>query len=1224
MVTISFVVNNYWSADASIESVRDKVNQYVIEQEKNAKTLFGDKKLIQELVSNNYDEKTVQQFAQEKYFLFLYTLSENGTESLKFWNTQQVMPPSFMLYGEEEEGFVHMENGYYVWEKYVVNDITGIILLPIKWDFFIQNEYLKNNFYCSPSISTNYLVAERKVNEFAVNSLEGKPLFYIYETGKKNHQPGNWLALISQILAITSILFYLHLIGNFLALRNGWKNGFFFLFASLFILRGITYLIQLPFSWQYYQLFQQLQDQQILNRSLGDILINALLMLWLLLFVRSHITNNASKKKTHKKGYSFLNLIVTSLALLLFMFYYGHIIKTLVLEPNVSFDVINFFSLDQFSVYAIVTITAFSIALFVVTQLVLMYLKQQNIHFKFLLIALAVISLSFLSIRIGGNDNTYYFLTIAWFILMISVSEIKWFRTYDRPLVANRLVFWLVFYSFFISWVVRSENGKKELEERKKYAIALAMKSNPANEVMVNTMLTGFNQDFLNRNFSRFADSLSSSALKDSIISSNTSSYTNNFETKIFTYNAAGSALNNQEEMKFDELNAIWQIQSKPTGEEGLNYFDQSFDVFSYIAKKEIKDTFGILQGSVFILAIPKSQRSDAIYPELFSKGQAASIENSSLYATAFYNNNKLIRFHNEYPFPSVISTSAYQSVRFLEKNAMDHDELWYNAGGGLVVLIVKKSNPFIETITLFSYFFFGFLSFLALVWVVNVLVNSRLNRKRLLDYWRLSLRDQIHGAIISISIISFIVIALASVIFFTVRYENNNREKLNRAIRIMEKEAKTTLSQDWDRNDTLRYSIIDHKVQLEKAIQKISEIHGVDVNIYDLNGDLKVSSLPLPYNKGILSTKMNPVAFYHLNKKKEIQFFQKENIGKLSYISNYIPLMDAAGNEFAYINIPYFTSQNILRQEISNFLITIINLNAFIFLLAGIFSLFITERIGYTISLVGEKMKRIALGIKNEQIQWDRDDEIGTLVKEYNKMVLQLEESAAILAKTEREGAWREMARQVAHEIKNPLTPMKLSMQFLQKSIDQRSPDIVELARKVSLTLIEQIDHLGNIANAFSQFASIGEPNKELFDLNDTLRNILVLHETNENIRILRQLLQEPVIIYADKTQMHRLFTNLMINAVQAVPVDKTPSIIISQRKEGGRILTSIRDNGSGISEAARSNIFTPNFTTKTSGTGLGLAMCKRIVEQSDGDIYFETTTGEGTTFTVEIPFRS
>jgi len=464
----------------------------------------------------------------------------------------------------------------------------------------------------------------------------------------------------------------------------------------------------------------------------------------------------------------------------------------------------------------------------------------------------------------------------------------------------------------------------------------------------------------------------------------------------------------------------------------------------------------------------------------------------------------------------------------------------------------------------------------------------------------------------------------LASVIFFTVRYENNNREKLNRAIRIMEKEAKTTLSQDWDRNDTLRYSIIDHKVQLEKAIQKISEIHGVDVNIYDLNGDLKVSSLPLPYNKGILSTKMNPVAFYHLNKKKEIQFFQKENIGKLSYISNYIPLMDAAGNEFAYINIPYFTSQNILRQEISNFLITIINLNAFIFLLAGIFSLFITERIGYTISLVGEKMKRIALGIKNEQIQWDRDDEIGTLVKEYNKMVLQLEESAAILAKTEREGAWREMARQVAHEIKNPLTPMKLSMQFLQKSIDQRSPDIVELARKVSLTLIEQIDHLGNIANAFSQFASIGEPNKELFDLNDTLRNILVLHETNENIRILRQLLQEPVIIYADKTQMHRLFTNLMINAVQAVPVDKTPSIIISQRKEGGRILTSIRDNGSGISEAARSNIFTPNFTTKTSGTGLGLAMCKRIVEQSDGDIYFETTTGEGTTFTVEIPFRS
>lgn len=1223
MITISFFVSNYWYADASIQSVREKLNQYVIEQEKKAKTLFDNKKLLEQLVSNNYDEKTVQLFAQEKYFLFLYKLSEDGTENLKFWNTQQVLPPAFMLYGEELVGFVHMDNGYYVWKKYEEKDITGIILMPIKWDFFLENEYLKNDFYYSPSISSDFLVAEKKVSDFAVNAMNGQPLFYIYEKGKKNHPPGNWLALISQILALISIIYYLQLIGNYLALKKGWKNGFFFFFSSLFILRSVTYLFQLPFSWQYYRLFQQLQDLHILNRSLGDMLINALLILWVLMFIRSQVTKNTDEKIIYKKGNILLNLIFASLTLLLFLIYFGNVMKTLAFEPDVSFHVNNFYTLDQFSVYAIAIIIAIAIALFVFTQLVLMKMKLMGIQFKYLLITLAVISLLLLSFRVGKPDNTYYFSIISWFLLMISVSEISWFRTYDRSLIANRLVFWIVFYSFFISWVVRTENAKKELEQRKKYAIALAKKSNPANEVMVNTMLTGFNQDFLNRNFSRFAYSLSSSSLKDSIISSNTSSYTNHFETKIFTYNVVGSALHNQEDMKFDELNAIWQIQSKPTSAPGLKYFDQSFDVFSYIAKKEVKDSLGNLEGTVFILAIPKSQRSDAIYPELFSKGQASSIENSSLYATAFYIDNKLIRFHNDYPFPSVISTSVYQSVRFLEKSAMNYDELWYNAGGGLVVLIVKKSDPFIESITLFSYFFFGFLSFLALLWVGNVLVNSRLNRKKLVDYWRLSLHNQIHGAIISISIISFIVIALASVIFFTVRYEKNNREKLNRTIRIMEKEAKATLSQDWDRGDTLRYSIIDHKVELEKAIQKISEIHGVDVNIYDLKGDLKVSSLPLPYNKGILSTKMNPSAYYHLNKKKEIQFFQKENIGKLSYISNYIPLMDAAGNEFAYINIPYFTSQNILRQEISNFLITIINLNAFIFLLAGIFSLFITERIGNTISLVGEKMKRIALGIKNEQIQWDRDDEIGTLVKEYNKMVLQLEASAAILAKTEREGAWREMARQVAHEIKNPLTPMKLSMQFLQKSIAQRSPDILELARKVSITLIEQIDHLGNIANAFSQFASIGEPNKELFDLNETLRNILVLHETNDNMRILRQLLQEPIIIYADKTQIHRLFTNLMINAVQSVPIGQTPSIIISQRKERGRILTSIRDNGSGISESVRSNIFTPNFTTKTSGTGLGLAMCKRIVEQSDGDIYFETSTGEGTTFTVEIPYR-
>jgi nitrogen fixation/metabolism regulation signal transduction histidine kinase len=215
-------------------------------------------------------------------------------------------------------------------------------------------------------------------------------------------------------------------------------------------------------------------------------------------------------------------------------------------------------------------------------------------------------------------------------------------------------------------------------------------------------------------------------------------------------------------------------------------------------------------------------------------------------------------------------------------------------------------------------------------------------------------------------------------------------------------------------------------------------------------------------------------------------------------------------------------------------------------------------------------------------------------------------------------------MARQVAHEIKNPLTPMKLSMQFLQKSIDNNAPNINELAKNVSATLIEQIEHLSNIANAFSQFANIGDPKKEDFDLNDTLRNVILLHEVNDNLIINRHLLSQKIIVRADKTQINRLFTNLILNAIQSVPEYRAVEITIAEKIEDNFVIVKIMDNGQGISEEVKANIFTPNFTTKSSGTGLGLAMCKRIIEQSEGEIWFETQLEKGTAFFVKLPMNN
>jgi len=484
-----------------------------------------------------------------------------------------------------------------------------------------------------------------------------------------------------------------------------------------------------------------------------------------------------------------------------------------------------------------------------------------------------------------------------------------------------------------------------------------------------------------------------------------------------------------------------------------------------------------------------------------------------------------------------------------------------------------------------------------------------------------MSISNQVHSTIIFISLLSFIVVGVATILFFIDRYYKNNRERLSRTIRVMQNEVRNSVSELTTFDDVVQVYDDAYKENLERTITKISELHSVDINLYDLEGNLKASSLPLPYNKGIVSNRMDPEAYHHLNQLNEIQFFKNETIGTLHYLSNYVPVNDETGKQYAYLNIPYFTSQTKLRQEIASFLVAIINLNAFIFLIAGVVALFITNRITRSFSFISNKMKELNLGKINEEIIWKRKDEIGELVIEYNKMVTKLDESALALAKSERESAWREMARQVAHEIKNPLTPMKLSLQYLQKAIDNNTGNVNELTKSVARTIVEQIDHLSQIAGEFSQFANIGNPRNETFDLNESINLISSLHSSGDSFNISWHPSATQVLINADKTHINRLFTNLLQNAIQAIPEHKHGIIEITEIISGNFVLLSIKDNGNGIPVEMQPKIFTPNFTTKTSGTGLGLAMCKGIVEQSKGNIWFETLEDIGTTFYVELP---
>jgi HAMP domain-containing protein len=359
--------------------------------------------------------------------------------------------------------------------------------------------------------------------------------------------------------------------------------------------------------------------------------------------------------------------------------------------------------------------------------------------------------------------------------------------------------------------------------------------------------------------------------------------------------------------------------------------------------------------------------------------------------------------------------------------------------GNNKLLIIAKKDNWFFNFITLFSYLFVLFIVLAFAVHSGRRALNNKDKKINFDNLFRFSIRTQIQATIIGVSFVSFLIIGIATISFFILRYTNSTENQLIRSSRTIAGEIEQVLRIEIIPADILSIHDIDEGGEFEKKITDIASVHNTDINFYAKNGTLLVSSQPYIYAREVLSGRIDPRAFYELHYNRSTRFLQEEHIGDFTFKGIYTPVKNEKDETVAYLNIPLLGAENELKEEISDFLVTLIILNALIFIFAGAIAVSLTGRIASSLELIGRKMKQIKIGAANEEIPWkDNTDEIGMLVSEYNKMVKELGQSAEALARSEREGAWREMARQVAHEIKNPLTPMKLSIQYLQRAMEE------------------------------------------------------------------------------------------------------------------------------------------------------------------------------------------
>ncbi|QYJ69476.1 GHKL domain-containing protein [Flavobacterium litorale] len=406
----------------------------------------------------------------------------------------------------------------------------------------------------------------------------------------------------------------------------------------------------------------------------------------------------------------------------------------------------------------------------------------------------------------------------------------------------------------------------------------------------------------------------------------------------------------------------------------------------------------------------------------------------------------------------------------------------------------------------------------------------------------------------------------------------------------------------------------------LRERIHELSNIHGMEIDIYDLDGNLLKAS-KASFSVDTISRKIpEPVlrVIRSTAEKRYVDLLTTEE-GK-RFRSSYSYITDTKFKPLGILNLPYIEDDGYYEREINNFMMRFFQVYSFMLLISIIIAYFLSSYITKSLKSISDRITEIRLSSVNEKInQLDSPQEISQLVKAYNTLVDDLDESAAKLAQSEREQAWREMAKQVAHEIKNPLTPMRLTVQSFQRKFNPDDPDITKKLDEYSKTLIQQIDTMTSVASAFSSFASMPAQQNETINMVKIVQ--LALEIFNENYIVFNA--EEPEIITRmDRTQLIRIITNLVKNATQAMPENHpNPLIEVSVYRKENSAIIAVTDNGKGISTPNKNRIFEPKFTTKTSGMGLGLGIIKNIVENYNGTITFTSELGKGTTFTVTFP---
>ncbi|MDZ7900670.1 MAG: HAMP domain-containing sensor histidine kinase, partial [Arcicella sp.] len=679
------------------------------------------------------------------------------------------------------------------------------------------------------------------------------------------------------------------------------------------------------------------------------------------------------------------------------------------------------------------------------------------------------------------------------------------------------------------------------------------------------------------------------------------------YEIQVSAFDIRGKSLDNVSDAQdFQAFEQQYKVQKYQTGYANIFFINDASNAYQkqYIDFIPLTDKDNKAMGYV-ILDLQK--RSDVAFTEVATTGEE-QLEAGN-YSFAVYENGKIVKMGGKsYNYERKMPLSLVEGVQISQEGIIDNGfnhVATVNKNGRKIVVSSEK----ISFKTIYSHFSFLFLILVITIIIIILIYAIRYGFSKLNVNFATKIQIYLNGAFL-LPLILVVGITLSII-----------------GAKLSESQEQSYISQTENAGFTLMPAV-DRYVQgkmskqfLTDTLKSMTANAKNYVSVFDVNGHLITANKLLGYETGAVSTYINPEAYIRIIEEKEHKAIIPETIGNLNFMGSYIGMNSADGKLAGIVNIPFYDSNAAYEQEVSEVIGSLLNTFTTIFLGLLLLSYFASNVLTVPLRLITNKLRKIDLSKPNEPLTWRSDDEIGVLIKAYNDMLVKLEESKVALADTTKQSAWQQMAKQVVHEIKNPLTPMKLSLQLLQHKLSRGATiDTAQIKDQIE-SLTGQIDNLSYIANSFSDFARLPIPKREIFDFAYEVNKVANLFMGDKKINLSRDVPQKSIMVYGDRQLTGNIINNLLVNAIQSVPPQRKPTIKIYVEIGIEAVTFSVTDNGTGVFKEHHSKIFMLDFSTKAEGTGVGLALAKWVVDNSKGSIWFDTEMEVGSTFYFTLP---